>query len=241
MFIDPPWFQSTHPRGVRLYGKDRAMLKAQFQSTHPRGVRLSPLRAGEPVTLFQSTHPRGVRRNEIDVSIDNLRVSIHAPARGATDRGPTYSCLSPCFNPRTREGCDCPQKRQTVCRHSFNPRTREGCDRHFSSLPWHWPGFNPRTREGCDRGGYKILGLAGLVSIHAPARGATYIRPIRLGLLRFQSTHPRGVRPYQAKWLYVVLNVSIHAPARGATTCRRLPYTAGICFNPRTREGCDME
>ena len=57
--------------------------------------------------------------------------------------------------------------------------------------------FNPRTREGCD-----ILRAAArrpwLVSIHAPARGATAIVMIGvIGMLMFQSTHPRGVRLHQ--------------------------------------------
>ena len=34
--------------------------------------------------------------------------------------------------------------------------------------------------------------------------------------------------------------VSIHAPAKGATADSRL-MTALLCFNPRTREGCDSE
>ena len=33
----------------------------RFQSTHPRGVRLFLVTALLVVTVFQSTHPRGVR------------------------------------------------------------------------------------------------------------------------------------------------------------------------------------
>ena len=56
------------------------------------------------------------------------------------------------------------------------------------------------------------------VSIHAPARGATVIGDIAgIATVLFQSTHPRGVRRLSAKL------------ARARRTC----------FNPRTREGCD--
>ena len=56
------------------------------------------------------------------------------------------------------------------------------------------PGFNPRTRTGCDHLLPALL-LSDMVSIHAPARGAT---PRRLSFgtpQKFQSTHPHGVRP----------------------------------------------
>ena len=54
--------------------------------------------------------------------------------------------------------------------------------------------FNPRTREGCDTSISRIRARL-MVSIHAPARGATYM------------VLPAAEVP----------EVSIHAPARGAT------------------------
>ncbi len=100
--------------------------------------------------------------------------------------------------------------------------------------------FNPRTREGCDAGNPTSRAKAGLfqsthprgvrqqffcvgdeltdVSIHAPARGATTIDKI----------------------LYNFFRVSIHAPARGATTLIWKVGELSACFNPRTREGCDL-
>ena len=56
-----------------------------------------------------------------------------------------------------------------------------------------------------------------LISIHAPARGATVtIGPGALAEL-----------------------ISIHAPARGATFLALLYACIFSYFNPRTREGCD--
>ena len=57
--------------------------------------------------------------------------------------------------------------------------------------------------------------------------------------MKFQSTHPRGVRHRDLRWHRSHGVVSIHAPARGAT----YGFIAGVqekeSFNPRTREGCD--
>ena len=56
-------------------------------------------------------------------------------------------------------------------------------------------GFNPRTHTECDA---KLLAQSTLVpkvSIHAPTRSATIYEHGRLGEgIRFQSTHPHGVR-----------------------------------------------
>ena len=76
--------------------------------------------------------------------------------------------------------------------------------------------FNSRTREGCDAEGVCLM-IGVEVSIHAPARGATLIKLLKLD---------------QGK-------VSIHAPARGATLRPKLHTQRQISFNSRTREGCD--
>ena len=78
-----------------------------------------------------------------------------------------------------------------------------------------------------------------LVSIHAPARGAT-IRDRRIAVDDLVSIHApaRGATPVRRDHP-AGQGVSIHAPARGATcswAARRRPST---CFNPRAREGRD--
>ena len=77
----------------------------------------------------------------------------------------------------------------------FNPRTRVGCDyytmKSFESL-YTFQSTHPR---GVRRELWQACEVALLVSIHAPAWGAT--RPTCRGSRRwslFQSTHPRGVR-----------------------------------------------
>ena len=123
---------------------------------------------------------------------------------------------SPCFNSRTRKGCDtgntitrllvavsihAPVKGATkinltselvVC---FNSRTRKGCD---------------ATKGFCD--------TLAKVSIHAPVKGATELEHIVL----------------------INMVVSIHAPVKGATPPRPCRMTAEASFNSRTRKGCDL-
>ena len=103
-----------------------------------------------------------------------MKVSIHAPARGATmfDGHRKFPC---CFNPRARAG-----------------RDQVGTVTIPNKL-----GFNPRARAGRDVSFAEYLTKL-VVSIHAPARGAT----LRLSgcqiRSRFQSTRPRGARHCRA-------------------------------------------
>ena len=61
------------------------------------------------------------------------------------------------------------------------------------------------------------------ISIHAPARGATKIWIFFYVSSQFQSTLPRGERHHPAVRDYRKLKISIHAPARGATPSSLLP------------------
>ena len=97
------------------------------------------------------------------------------------------------------------------------------------------------------------------VSIHAPTRGATFLKLVHFEFSMFQSTHPRGVRlsvsgsinlqiMFQTTHprggatlpqglLAISVNVSIHAPTRGCDMVLLLLQISLICFNPRTHEG----
>ena len=141
---------------------------------------------------FQSTHPCGVRRNSFCIC-----------------------ALLPCFNPRTRVGCDITSwrdlKTPDVSIHApVWGATGHGC--HVASDGWvsiHAPVwgatknycglacfgcFNPRTRVGCDKSKGK-----------------------KNPFMVFQSTHPCGVR-------------LIVMPKKASSSS----------FNPRTRVGCDI-
>jgi len=144
-------------------------------------------------------------------------VSIHAPARGATGYLSQRGSLLPRFNPRTREGCDHGFRCMGTRLVSFNPRTREGCDPDGDECRQVIGGFqstHPRgVRQTIISTVTQIIG----VSIHAPARGATYGRLV-IGLLRW-CFNPRTREGCDGPSMGVALGASR--------------------FNPRTREGCD--
>ena len=166
--------------------------------------------------MFQFTRPRGARRNTA-LGADLIDVSIHAPARGATEH-----------------------RRFTVVPHSFNSRAREGRDlllyryrdlwtwvsihapaRGATPFPFPAPGhsfcFNSRAREGRDhrrhfqpavfvqfqftrpRGARQTCTTCSVASFEfqftRPRRARHFLR--RLGKTRsvFQFTRPRGARP----------------------------------------------
>ena len=97
--------------------------------------------------VFQSTRPHGARLHW-QYCVMWMCVSIHAPARGATQRTGHWMQRN-CFNPRARTGRDRRKKRN-----------------------WHVNTFQSTRPHGA-RLGEKDNGDLVLVSIHAPARGAT--------------------------------------------------------------------
>ena len=78
---------------------------------------------------------------------------------------------------------------------------------------------------------------AEIVSIHAPVWGANSKRECDRYKVLFQSTHPCGVRSL-SEFLIMHSIVSIHAPVWGAKIVAFDRY-ACVCFNPRTRVGCE--
>ena len=91
-------------------------------------------------------------------------------------------------------------------------------ERHLSFLDADTQyNFNPRSREGSDDSTPSYL-QEYLISIHAPARGAT----------------AKSVGSLKA------VVISIHAPARGATKASCFSSHLYSHFNPRSREGSDV-
>ena len=175
-------------------------------------------------SLFQSTHPRGVRLSIANRIISDMWVSIHAPARGATL--PQFPMIA------TLIGFQSTHPRGVRLNSFF-------CNPHGCLVSIHAParGATICMHEGQDR--------AKAVSIHAPARGATRIlrafRFRKIVLLRFQSTHPRGVRRPELKGLLLEPPVSIHAPARGATWLSASEYYLTTWFQSTHPRGVRHE
>ena len=164
-------------------------------------------------------------------------VSIHAPARGATCAVHESRQAPACFNPRTRTGCDSTWSASNCSTGRFNPRTRTGCDANgLIKLACRAVSIHAPARGATKYDGKHITSTE--VSIHAPARGATVDADLALELMKFQSTHPHGVRP-RLGYLGCV-NDSFNPRTRTGCDCaldslKHIFYS----FNPRTRTGCD--
>ena len=142
------------------------------------------------------------------------KISIHAPARGAT-------CCMDEFKNKFEFQSTLPRgERRRVsagksARNYFNPRSREGSDRIPRRKDKRRLHFNPRSREGSD-----------LFTIR------------RILITSFQSTLPRGERPLTQSvptWSAVFQSTLPRGERRGCV---------GIVlkhndFNPRSREGSD--
>ncbi len=101
-----------------------------------------------------------------------MDVSIHAPARGATIYNTQWHD-SHLFQSTHPQGVRLGLSVLVSFHLGFNPRTRKGCDVPDIELAVRLFGFNPRTRKGCDLALASIVFARKIVSIHAPARGAT--------------------------------------------------------------------
>jgi len=77
-----------------------------------------------------------------------------------------------------------------------------------------------------------------MVSIHAPARGATVQKDKAKEAFMFQSTRPRGARHADEIWNVMDILFQSTRP-RGARQWPRVPSATSPCFNPRARAGRD--
>ena len=167
----------------------------RFQSTLPRGERLSSLLYASLIPYFNprsregSDHPRSNNHHRtFEISIhapargatdkreltDQVyRISIHAPAKGATMFSTSVSSKDSYFNPRSREGSDPVSSSFPCSLPYFNPRSREGSDQQRPEYLGGCKHFNPRSREGSDEKHHSDQRKRQKISIHAPAKGAT--------------------------------------------------------------------
>ena len=237
-------FQSTRPRGARPAVPIHRRGVVMFQSTRPRGARpVSTALTVVNAMMFQSTRPRGARRNlgslvgdallcfnpraragrdEIldSYDVEHCHVSIHAPARGATEHWTSLKRMLPSvsIHAPARGATYCPTDHVAMLYmfQSTRPRGARRAGRMDSS--YSVTGFNPRARAGRDPV-EQLYSHGNMVSIHAPARGATSMAiDISSRDNVFQSTRPRGARLLRRPAVLRRQLVSIHAPARGATS-----------------------
>ncbi len=142
---------------------------------------------------------------------------------------------------------------------SFNPRPRMGGDRVILYTASETTSFNPRPRMGGDYNKAQNIVSKIVVSIHAPAWGATLPAVDSFSFSSF-NPRPRMGGDQILEKLQAYDSVSIHAPAWGATQpsgeyrlfilfqstpphggrLQRMKQPGPVfCFNPRPRMGGD--
>ena len=232
-------FQSTLPRRERLYLISPAASRTRFQSTLPRRERRVQSQYSSEFSKFQSTLPRRERHIPTVLPIPYNTISIHAPAKGATNPSPSCVASTNNFNPRSREGSD-------------HRLANFGKSSHISI---HAPA------KGATPHGLAVCNLLAIFQSTLPRRERLFNSVCIIQLNIFQSTLPRRERrswgmpfvPFiiisihapakgATSWsifptLYA--KISIHAPAKGATNSSWLLSPFPIYFNPRSREGSD--
>ena len=159
------------------------------------------------------TRPRGARA---------YAVSIHAPARGATQAVLIRLNCSFQFQSTRPRGArrviasslSRPSRFVSIHAPARGATRYTDCSAGFCAVSIHAPARGATSIQL-----HRLLCAGLLVSIHAPARGATsrqYRHESRVEIL-FQSTRPRGARQPRDATCNSSADVSIHAPARGAT------------------------
>ena len=102
-------------------------------------------------------------------------ISIHAPAKGATYTHYFVECTDDISIHAPAKGATYKKRLKMLKKLRFQS-THPRRVRLWSGRPRRQIGndFNPRTREGCDAQGFDENGKE-IISIHAPAKGATVV------------------------------------------------------------------
>ena len=173
--LDPEEVISIHApaKGATVFRIPVVYANIVFQSTLPRRERRSSAKPLSSSRTFQSTLPRRERLDAAELERLHRDISIHAPAKGATIHWLLLILVAVVFQstlPRRERHME--KRRPSIGRMYFNPRSREGSD----------PGQSHYKQRG-------------RISIHAPAKGATYYWDNSQMSVKFQSTPPRRERP----------------------------------------------
>ena len=193
-----------------------ARRQGEFQSTHPSGVRPTTTSLAHTNKSFQSTHPSGVRHAATSLPVIALLFQSTHPSGVRLQWALTYST-----------------------RWIFQSTHPSGVRRHGNRFARTIRRISIHAPQWGATGGSTPACGAPAISIHAPQWGATVHGQYDTIIVRFQSTHPSGVRRQLRGLTDGRSVISIHAPQWGATRSRgfRSPYR--IDFNPRTPVGCN--
>ena len=189
-------------------------VKRIFQFTPPRGGRLPTVAGLRSLTVFQFTPPRGGRLDSRVCRMISWIFQFTPPRGGRPRRLQTVDDAQAHFNSRPRAGGDADrlsEPRRTFEFQFTPPRGgRPQRPERFANL-LH---FNSRPRAGGD-GSMEKGEVIEHISIHAPARGATWRSFYRGGTKVFQFTPPRGGRPAPVPYVGASLNFNSRPRAGG--------------------------
>ena len=168
---------------------------------------------------FQSTLPRGERRCSQGRAYSAFRISIHAPARGATSQAAIKDLIDIDFNPRSREGSDRKDSLSDNSLNIFQSTLPRGERLKSYQKIQNKKIFQSTLPRGERRFSDTFIGISVAISIHAPARGATVnlLRCILCPAMISIHAPARGATGFE-KTFKDNFHISIHAPARGATS-----------------------
>ena len=166
-------FNSRAREGRDAPQHDSLLLPSCFNSRAREGrdnLRVSYFFFAVP---FQFTRPRGARLVCAPFFADCNSFQFITRPRGARLRASTRPCESACFNSRAREGRDISDSSPHSSASRFQFTRPRGARLHGQKHNGTWRGFQFTRPRGARHGGDPIYTSATLVSIHAPARGAT--------------------------------------------------------------------
>jgi len=235
----------------------------QFQSTPPRGGRPARSRPRRGAASSFNPRPRvgGDAPGILHIAKERF-VSIHAPAWGATlgEEGQGGSNLwfqstpprggrqghiirhprwRSCFNPRPRVGGDELRAAKRIIADQFQSTPPRGGRPGREGLPGPASMFQSTPPRGGRPYGPTGGATEPLVSIHAPAWGATSAEASPGRSTVCFNPRPRVGGDTVATHAIASGRVSIHAPAWGATSIRHISRCECERFNPRPRVGGD--
>ena len=166
-------------KGATSQGFLSSVHPIQFQSTLPRRERPQPL--PPKISAIINFNPRSREGSDIVSVLFSLgiRISIHAPAKGATLGHNKVYYISKRFQstlPR-RERPSNSRSRSAFTQSFQSTLPRRERHQQYANLSRLF-NFNPRSREGSDDFDYACIAVRKQISIHAPAKGATwFIQP----------------------------------------------------------------
>ena len=192
------------------------MPRPQFQSTLPQGERRDSTSSPRWADHFNPRSRKG--SDAIKKCKGVIRgISIHAPARGATQHG---------------------QYGSQTGNISIHAPAR-GATQLCSGVKQPSDNFNPRSRKGSDSATIPPTLAMCLFQSTLPQGERRIIQYYGYVISPFQSTLPQGERPWLEQVTEIYWGISIHAPARGATSVSVGYNYSNNDFNPRSRKGSD--